>query len=102
MVSSKTKRKPRGSQMETIDTQNHYELGDIQNRLKEKAKEYNLHDTAWMEAYQNAEYTAVETNNFEEYIKEGWTWIDIFERIAFDSLDDSFFHVDYEDNKFNA
>ena len=78
--------------MQTIDTQNHYELGDIQNRLKEKAKEYNLHDTAWMEAYQNAEYTAVETNNFEEYIKEGWSWIAIFERIAFDSLDDSFFH----------
>lgn len=46
--------------METIDTQNHYELGDIQNRLKEKAKEYG----------------------FDEY-----TWIEIFERVAFYSLE---------------
>ncbi len=72
--------------METIDDQNYYELGDIQNRLKAKAEEYGLHDTAWMEAYQNAEQTALETNNFEEYIKEGYTWIRKFEEIAFDSL----------------
>lgn len=73
--------------METIDDQNHYELGDIQNRLKAKAEEYGLHDTAWMEAYQNAEQTALETNNFEEYIKDGSTWIETFEVIAFDSLE---------------
>jgi hypothetical protein len=72
--------------METIDTQNHYELGDIQNRLKAKAKELGLDEYVWMEAYQNAEQTALETNNFEEYIKDGYTWIEIFERIAFDSL----------------
>ena len=72
--------------METIDDQNHYELGDIQNRLKAKAEEYGLHDTAWMEAYQNAEQTALETNNFEEHIKDGWTWITIFEAIALESL----------------
>ena len=73
--------------METIDDQNHYELGDIQNRLKAKAEEYGLHDTAWMEAYQNAEQTALETNNFEEHIKDGSTWIETFEAIAFDSLE---------------
>jgi hypothetical protein len=40
-----------------------------------------------MEAYQNAEQTALETNNFERHIKEdGYTWIEIFEVIAFDSL----------------
>ena len=74
--------------METIDTQNHYELGDIQNRLKVKAKELGFNEYVWMEAYQNAEWTAVETNNFQEYIKDGYTWIEIFERIAFDSLND--------------
>jgi hypothetical protein len=73
--------------METIDTQNQYDLGDIQNSLEAKAKEYGLHDTAWMEAWQNAEQTALETNNFEDYIKEhGYTWIEIFKRCAFDSL----------------
>jgi hypothetical protein len=73
--------------METIDDQNHYELGDIQNGLKAKAQEYGLHETAWMEAYQNAEQTALETNNFEEYIKDGYTWIGKFKEIAFDTLD---------------
>ena len=73
--------------METIDTQNHYDLGEIQNRLKAKAKEYGLNEYVWMEAYQNAEQTALETNNFEEYIKDGYTWIEIFEVIAFDSLE---------------
>ena len=73
--------------METIDDQNWYELGDIQKRLEAKAEELGLHDTAWMEAYQNAEQTALETNNFERHIKEdGYTWIEIFEIVAFDSL----------------
>ena len=82
-----SKQNERETQMETIDTQNQYELGDIQNSLEAKAKEYRLHDTAWMEAYQNAEQTALETNNFEDYIKEhGYTWIEIFKQVAFDSL----------------
>jgi len=81
-----SKQNERETQMETIDTQNQYELGDIQNSLEAKAKEYGLHDTAWMEAYQNAEQTALETNNFERYIKEGFTWIEIFKECAFDSL----------------
>ena len=72
--------------METIDNQSWYVLGDIQKRLEAKAAELGLHDTAWMEAYQNAEQTALETNNFEEHIKEGWTWITIFEAIALESL----------------
>ena len=72
--------------METIDTQNQYELGEIQDRLKAKAKELGFNEYVWMEAYQNAEWTAVETNNFQEYIKDGYTWIEIFERLAFDSL----------------
>ena len=74
-------------QMETIDNQSWYVLGDIQKRLEAKAAELGLHDTAWMVAYQNAEQTALETNNFERHIKEdGYTWIEIFEVIAFDSL----------------
>ena len=72
--------------METIDTQNHCELGEIQERLKAKAKEFGFNEYVWMEAYQNAEQTALETNNFEEYIKEGYTWIEIFEVMAFESL----------------
>jgi hypothetical protein len=73
--------------METIDTQNQYDLGEIQNRLKAKAKDYGLNEYVWMEAYQNAEQTALETNNFKEHIKDGYTWIEIFEVIAFDSLE---------------
>jgi hypothetical protein len=79
--------KRNGMKMQTIDTQNPYELGDIQNRLKEKAKEYGFDEYTWMEAWQNAEATAQETNNFEDDIKEGYTWIEIFERVAFDSLE---------------
>ena len=72
--------------METIDTIHLDELGDIQERLKAKAEEFGLDEYAWMEAWQNAEQTAIETNNFEEYIKEGYTWIEIFEVMAFESL----------------
>ena len=72
--------------METIDTIHLDELGDIQERLKAKAEEFGLDEYTWMEAWQNAEQTAIETNNFEEYIKEGYTWIEIFEVMAFKSL----------------
>ena len=72
--------------METIDTQNQYELGEIQDYLKAKAQEFGLDEYAWMEAWQNAEATAQETNNFERHIKEGYTWIEIFKQVAFDSL----------------
>lgn len=72
--------------METIDTIHLDELGEIQERLKAKAKELGLDEYTWMEAWQNAEQTAIETNNFEEYIKEGYTWIEIFEVMAFESL----------------
>jgi len=72
--------------METIDDQNHYELGEIQDYLKAKAEEFNLDEYTWMEAYQNAEQTAIETNNFQEYIEEGYTWIEKFKEVAFDSL----------------
>ena len=72
--------------METIDTQNCYELGEIQEYLKAKAEEFNLDEYTWMEAWQNAEHTAIETNNFERYIKEGYTWIEMFKEGAFDSL----------------
>ena len=73
--------------METIDTQNQYELGEIQDYLIAKAEEFGFDEYTWMEAWQNAEQTALETNNFEEYIKEeGFTWIEIFKRVAFDSL----------------
>jgi hypothetical protein len=72
--------------METIDTIHLDELGDIQDYLKAKAKEFGLDEYAWMEAWQNAEATAQETNNFEDYIKDGYTWIEIFKRCAFDSL----------------
>ena len=81
-----SKQNEKETQMETIDTQNQYELGEIQDYLKAKAKEFGLDEYTWMEAWQNAEQTAIETNNFEEYIKDGYTWIEIFKRIAFDSL----------------
>jgi hypothetical protein len=72
--------------METIDTQNQYELGEIQDYLKSKAEEFGLDEYTWMEAWQNAEQTAMETNNFKRHIKEGFTWIEIFKQVAFDSL----------------
>ena len=62
------------------------EIGDIQDYLKAKAEEFGLDEYTWMEAWQNAEQTAIETNNFEDYIKDGYTWIEIFKRCAFDSL----------------
>ena len=62
------------------------EIGDIQDYLKAKAEEFGLDEYTWMEAWQNAEQTALETNNFEDYIKDGYTWIEIFKRCAFDSL----------------
>jgi len=82
-----SKQNERETQMETIDTIHLDELGEIQDYLKAKAKEFGLDEYAWMEAWQNAEQTALETNNFEDYIKEhGYTWIEIFKRCAFDSL----------------
>lgn len=72
--------------METIDTQNQYELGEIQDYLKAKAEEFGLDEYTWMEAWQNAEQTAMETNNFKRHIEEGFTWIEIFKQVAFDSL----------------
>jgi len=73
--------------METIDTIHLDELGEIQDYLKAKAEEFGFDEYTWMEAWQNAEATAQETNNFEEYIKEhGYTWIEIFKQVAFDSL----------------
>ena len=72
--------------METIDTIHLDELGEIQDYLKAKAKEFGLNEYTWMEAWQNAEQTALETNNFERHIKEGYTWIEIFKQVAFDSL----------------
>ena len=80
------KQNEKETQMETIDTQNHYELGDIQDYLKAKAEEFGLDEYTWMEAWQNAEQTAMETNNFKRHIKEGFTWIEIFKQVAFDSL----------------
>ena len=73
--------------METIADQNQYLLGDIQEKLKAKAKEYGMDEYTWMEAWQNAEQTAMETDNFKRYIKDGYSWIEIFEIIAFESLD---------------
>ena len=84
--------------METIDDQSHCELGDIQDGLKAKAKQLGLNEYVWMEAYQNAEQTAIETNNFQEYIEEGYTWIEKFKEIAFYSLDDLFyFYINEKD-----
>ena len=75
------KQNEKETQMETIAHQNQYELGEIQDHLKAKAKEFGLDEYTWMEAWQNAEATAQETNNFEDYIKEhGSTWIEIFKQ----------------------
>ncbi len=81
-----SKQNEKETQMETIDTIHLDELGDIQDLLKAKAQEFGLDEYTWMEAWQNAEQTALETNNFEDYIKDGYTWIEIFKRCAFDSL----------------
>lgn len=81
-----SKQNERETQMETIDTIHLDELGEIQDYLKAKAQEFGLGEYTWMEAWQNAEATAQETNNFERHIKEGFTWIEIFKQVAFDSL----------------
>ena len=76
--------------METIANQNQYLLGDIQEKLKAKAKELGMDEYTWMEAWQNAEQTAMETDNFKRYIEDGYSWIEIFEIIAFESLENLF------------
>ena len=81
-----SKQNEKETQMETIDTHHLDDLGEIQDYLKAKAKEFGLDEYTWMEAWQNAEATAQETNNFERHIKEGFTWIEIFKQVAFDSL----------------
>ena len=80
-----SKQNEKETQMETIGTQHLDELGEIQDYLKAKAEEFGLDEYTWMEAWQNAEATAQETNNFERHIKEGFTWIEIFKQVAFDS-----------------
>jgi len=81
-----SKQNEKETQMETIDTHHLDDLGEIQDYLKAKAKEFGLDEYTWMEAWQNAEATAQETNNFERHIKEGFTWIEIFKQVSFDSL----------------
>ena len=81
-----SKQNERETQMETIDTIHLDELGEVQDYLKAKAEEFGFDEYTWMEAWQNAEQTALETNNFERHIKEGFTWIEIFKQVAFDSL----------------
>ena len=81
-----SKQNEKETQMETIDTHHLDDLGEIKDYLKAKAKEFGLDEYTWMEAWQNAEATAQETNNFERHIKEGFTWIEIFKQVAFDSL----------------
>jgi len=81
-----SKQNEKETKMETIDTHHLDDLGEIQDYLKAKAKEFGLDEYTWMEAWQNAEATAQETNNFERHIKEGFTWIEIFKQVAFDSL----------------
>ena len=65
-----SKQNEKETQMETIGTQHLDELGEIQDYLKAKAKEFGLDEYTRREAWQNAEATAQETNNFERHIKK--------------------------------